>query len=224
MQVILSDVSQGPNGRALPLTSLEFHSGSAALVPAETERRPTVLGLIASGRMRPDTGTVRLNGEADAAGLRLRVALVDAPDVSDPAADVTVARVVAEELSFAGRLGTGRATRNVLAGLGLLEQARLPMANLPPAARIRLLVELALLRDGVEAVVITAPDRHGGDPLAWWQLAQEIAGRGYAVLVIAGAAAVAVIEAGDSGLTGSTTPVLNAAQNPASLPEGGDTP
>jgi hypothetical protein len=213
MHVILSEVSKGPDERALPRTSLRFQSEKVTLAAAETERRPTVLGLIASGRMRPDTGAVTVDGEADAAALRLRVALVDAPDVSDPAPDVTVARVVAEELMFAGRIGTRRATGSLLAQLGMTAQAALPMSDLAPAARVRLLAELATLREGVTGIVLTAPDRHGGDPRDWFAVAQGLADRGYAVLVIAGAAAVATIAARSAD-----------AQAP-SLPqqEGGDT-
>jgi hypothetical protein len=195
MHVILSEVSKGPNGRALPRTSVGIQRGEVTLVATETERRPTVLGLIASGRMRPDTGDVTIDGLTDAASLRRRVALVDAPEVSDPAPDVTVDRVVAEELMFAGRSGTRRATRSVLARLGMAEQAAVPMVDLAPAARIRLLTELATFREGVTGIVLTAPDRHGGDPRDWFAVAEGLAERGYAVLVIAGAAAVATLDA-----------------------------
>lgn len=210
MHVILSDVSKGPNGRALQRTSIGFQRGEVTLVAAETERRPTVLGLIASGRMRPDTGDVTIDGRADATSLRRCVALVDAPDVSDPAADVTVGSVVAEELMFAGRIGTRRATRAMLARLGMTEQSAVPMADLAPAARIRLLTELATFRDGIQGLVLTAPDRHGGDPREWFAVAQDLAERGYAVLVIAGAAAVATLDA-DRGVAPAP-----------SLQEGGD--
>jgi hypothetical protein len=47
----------------------------------------------------------------------------------------------------------------------------------------------------VEGLVITSPDRHGGDPDEWWRLARGLAGRGIAVLVIAGDASAAAIAA-----------------------------
>ena len=62
MRIALHEVSKGRNGQALPLTSLEFHTGAVRYALAETEQRPTVLGLIASGRMRPDTGRVSIDG------------------------------------------------------------------------------------------------------------------------------------------------------------------
>ena len=193
MRITLSNVTKGPKDSALPLTSLEFESGTATLARAETERRPTVLGLIASGRMRPDSGTVTLDGHTDYAGLRRRLALIDALGVSEPAADVTVAEVVAEELMFAGRLGHRRAVGVVLDELGLTDSSRANMADLAPDKRIRLLTELAVLRDDVRGVVLTSPDRHGGDPLGWWRIAGDLAERGYAVLVIAGDASAHAI-------------------------------
>ena len=193
MRITLSNVTKGPKDSALPLTSLEFESGTVTLARAETERRPTVLGLIASGRMRPDSGTVTLDGHTDYAGLRRHLALIDALGVSEPAADVTVAEVVAEELMFAGRLGHRRAVGVVLDELGLTDSSRANMADLAPDKRIRLLTELAVLRDDVRGVVLTSPDRHGGDPLGWWRIAGDLAERGYAVLVIAGDASAHAI-------------------------------
>jgi len=193
MRITLSNVTKGPKDSALPRTSVEFESGTATLARAETERRPTVLGLIASGRMRPDSGTVTLDGRTDYAGLRRHLALIDALGVSEPAADVTVAEVVAEELMFAGRLGHRRAVGVVLDELGLTDSSRANMADLAPDKRIRLLTELAVLRDDVQGIVLTSPDRHGGDPLGWWRIAGDLAGRGYAVLVIAGDASAHAI-------------------------------
>lgn len=196
MRITLTGVTKGPRNSALPLTSLEFHSKAVTLAQAETERRPTVLGLIASGRMRPDQGVVEINRATDYGLLRERVALVDALDVSDPAPDLTVAQVVAEELMFSGRIGHRRAVRAVLSGLGMADRRSSAMANLEPADRIRLLTELAVLRDGVQGVVITSPDRHGGDPQDWWNVARGLAARGYAVLVIAGEAAARALGEG----------------------------
>ena len=70
MHVELSDVSKGRRGIALPHMSLGYGNGVARLAVAETEQRPTVLGLIAAGRMTPDTGTVRIDGLPDRGALR----------------------------------------------------------------------------------------------------------------------------------------------------------
>ncbi|MFH8251753.1 hypothetical protein ACH3VR_15400 [Microbacterium sp. B2969] len=190
MRVVLTDVSKGRDGIALPQTSVAFASCRVTLAIAETEQRPTILGLIASGRMRPDTGSVLIDGHKGAAALRRRVALVDVPDVSDPAPNVTVAGIVAEELMFAGRRSDPLAALRWLDETDARDLARVPIADVAPARRLRLLLELATLRDGVEGVVLVSPDRHGGDPREWWALAQEFADRGLAVLVVAGEASV----------------------------------
>ncbi|MDR7184232.1 hypothetical protein J2X85_001255 [Microbacterium trichothecenolyticum] len=192
MRVVLDAVGKGRREHALPATSAVFESGVATLVAAETAQRPTVLGLIASGRMRPDTGGVTLDDRTDASALRRRVALVDAPEVSEPEPDVTLAGVAAEELMFAGRRSDPVAVRRWLDEHGLEDEASVPVSNVDPSGRVRALCELAVLRKGVEAIVLVSPDRHGGEPAAWWAVAEDFAARGYAVLVIAGQASQGV--------------------------------
>jgi len=193
MRIELQQVSKG-RGLALPETSLAYGEGEALLAVAETEQRPTVLGLIAAGRMRPGTGRVLIDGEEHPAEIRRRVTLVDAPEVSDPVPDVSVFGVVAEELMFAGRPAGRRAVRTWLAEAGMASIGGIPIADVAPALRLRLLLELAVLRPDVRGIVLVAPDRHGGDPVTWWELAEEFAARGPAVLVIAGAASAAVLD------------------------------
>ena len=193
MRVQLEQVTKGQRQGALPVTDLSFETGHATLEIAETEQRPTVLGLLASGRMRAESGAVLIDGKRDTRSLRRRVALVDAPDVSAPEPNVSVTGVVAEELMFA-RWRSGPATaRRWLREQGLGDVSRIPMSNLEPAARVRILCELALLRSGVEGIVLVSPDRHGGDPHAWWDIAIEIAERDVAVLVLAGIASRSVL-------------------------------
>ncbi|WP_200955142.1 hypothetical protein [Microbacterium sp. Root280D1] len=194
MRVTLHDVSKGRGGQALPTTSLEFHSGAVRFALAETEQRPTVLGLIASGRMRPDTGRVTIDGDADNRALRRTIALVDAPDVSDPHADIPLAGVVGEELMFAGVGATPLHARRWLNQLGFGELAGVAIGNVDPAARVRILCELAILRTGTEGIVLVSPDRHGGSPDGWWRIASEFADRGYAMLVVIGGSAAVALE------------------------------
>ncbi len=194
MRISLSDISKGRGGQALPPMSLEFHSGAVRFAIAETEQRPTVLGLIASGRMRPATGTVLIDGEVNPKRMRVKIALVDAPDVSDPHPDVTLLGVVGEELMFAGLPATPLHARRWLAQLGFEELAGVPIGNVDPAARVRILCELAVLREGTEGIVLVSPDRHGGSPDGWWRIATEFADRGYAMLVIVGGSAAVALE------------------------------
>lgn len=193
MRVVVDAVAKGRS--ALLETSTAFETGHASLVVAETEQRPTVLGLVASGRMKTDRGTVTIDGRVDAKTLRRRIALVDAPVVSEPEPNVSVTGVVAEELMFAGHAPTPFAAARWLESIGLDAIAGLPIGNVEPSMRIRLLLELAALRTDVEGLVLVAPDRHGGEPLDWWRIAEEFAERGYAVLVIAGHASRTAIDA-----------------------------
>ncbi|HEY9323608.1 MAG TPA: hypothetical protein VIP50_01640, partial [Agromyces sp.] len=137
MKVELDAVGKGRREHALPVTSAMFESGRVTLVAAETEQRPTVLGLIASGRMRPDTGRVALDGRSAPSRLRRRVALVDAPEVSEPEPNVTLAGVAAEELMFAGRRSDPIAVRRWLDEHALGEAASVPVSNVDPADRVR---------------------------------------------------------------------------------------
>jgi hypothetical protein len=193
MRIELDGVSKGRRGLALASTTLTFVSGEARLAMAETEQRPAVLGLLASGRMRPDTGSVWIDGRKDVGAIRRRVALIDAPDVCDPAPNVAVAGIVAEELMFAGRPSNPVAALRWLESMGMRSLARIPIADVAPRERIRILLELGAARAGIEGLVLVAPDRHGGDPAEWWQLAEEYATRGLAVLAIAGEASAVVL-------------------------------
>ncbi|GAA2170904.1 ABC transporter ATP-binding protein [Agrococcus versicolor] len=191
-------IEQVAMGRALPPTDAAFASGEATLLVVETEQRPTVLGLVAAGRMVPRAGRVLLDGVEDRRGLRARVALVDAPRASDPDPAITLAGVLAEELLFAGVPGSPRSVRGWAAQLDVLADLDVPIADVAPAVRTRLLAELAILRDDVEAIVLASPDRHGGDPHDWWALARSLADRGFAVLVLASPASARVLCAADA--------------------------
>ena len=68
------------------------------------------------------------------------------------------------------------------------------MQRVPTAVRIRLLVELALLRDGVTGIVITSPERHGGAVEDWFQVVRDVARRGVTVVLVTSKAAATTVE------------------------------
>ena len=188
MRVLINDaaVGDGP-GAALDPVSLEYAAGAASLVATEGGQRPTVLSLVAAGRMTPTAGSV------EPAGLHRRVALVDTPNVAEHSADQRLDHVVGEELALASRPHGRRAVHAMLAEHDLLERRRAPFGSLPAADRIRLLLSLTATRPGVEGIVLTSPERHGGAPADWWRLARATAASGIAVLVVTDAASVDAI-------------------------------
>ncbi|QWT24779.1 hypothetical protein KPL76_05275 [Subtercola sp. PAMC28395] len=192
MKVILNAVSMG-GGQNLGTTSLAYESGGITLAVVETYQRPTVLSLLAAGRMAPDAGTIVLDGQPDPAILRAITAVVDAPDVSEHVHDLTFASVVEEELMFAS-LPTGRrAALDALAALDAAEYASWRLQNVPVVVRLRVLAELAASRPGIRGLVLTSPDRHGGDPFEWWAVAVDLARRDLAILVIVNQASADVL-------------------------------
>ncbi len=196
MRIGLSAVGVGdPATPALPPTDAVVSDGTVAIVPIGTERGPMLASLVAGGRLVPDRGTVLIDGREDTAALRAAVALVDTPVVAEPGASIPVASVVREELMFAGLPSSRAAVDRLLTDLGASAWRRAPMVDLPPDLRIRLLLELAARRPGVRALVLTAPERHGGTTAGWVALAHEFAERGVAVLVFTGHAAAAAATA-----------------------------
>ncbi|MCP2164574.1 ATP-binding cassette domain-containing protein [Goodfellowiella coeruleoviolacea] len=174
----------GSHGPLLQPTSLRVRSGQLAVVAGEPGTGHTPLALVLAGRLRPNTGTVWLDGRVDAAALRRGVALVDAPEVNAPEEGLSLADVVAEELTVAGARAGRRAVRQWLDEHDVDQPGSIRFADVPARTRTRLLVELAAARPGVGALLIDSPDRHGDDPHQWWSLAESWAERGFAVVVL----------------------------------------
>lgn len=215
-------------GHALPQVTVHARSGDVRLVAVEGGQRPSILGLLLSGRMAPDTGEVTVDGEPDAARLRRAVVLIDAPDVSAPYDDLTLESVLREELAFAGVRRTRRTAARLLADWKAADQRAVPLRAVPAALRVRALAEAATMRAGTEAAVIVSPDRHGGDPAGWYDVAQRLARRGLAVVVLAGTAAIAALErdepapdalASRPGAPADAEPELAPEPGPESAPE-----
>lgn len=178
----------------LPSTSLLIEPGTPTIIVAETSERPMLLSLVIGGRLALTSGSVLIDGRPDAAALRQRTALVDTPFVAEPTPGITLALVVAEELSFANRPSGSKAVAAWLQGHGLSYLAQVPMRSLPPTERVLLLTELALLREGVTALVVTSPERHGGDPALWYPQLEEISTRGISVAIITDAPTAAFLK------------------------------
>ena len=141
------------------------------------------LALALGGRVPLESGEVLLDGRADPALLRRHVALVDVPDVTSPEDAVTVRHAVAEQLALAGRPSDRAATRAFLAAHGQERRARDRFETVPGDERTVLLMDVAASRAASRVLVVTAPDRLGGDPQRWWEAARRLADGGLTVVV-----------------------------------------
>ncbi|MCT9621194.1 hypothetical protein [Curtobacterium sp. C2H10] len=181
-------------GAALPVVSAVAAPGRPGVVAVETEQAPVLASLVAGGRMRPETGRVLLDGHDDAAAVRRTFALVDTPGIAEPFPVMSLKRIVREELAFAGQRPTLEHVDTVLEELGLRDYADTHVQRVPTDVRVRLLVELALLRDGVTGLVITSPERHGGAVEGWFAVVRDVARRGVTVVLVTSKAAAATVE------------------------------
>ena len=173
---------------SVPPLTMTVTDGAPTVLAVETAERPMLVSLLLGGRIRPDAGRVTIDGRDDLDELRTRTALVDTPVVAEPTAGLSLASIVAEEFAFAGHPSSRREVRHYLKRLDLFDYAAVAVRSLPPLHRTRLFSELALLRPGVDALIVTSPERHGGDPAVWYDTLAEIAARGVAIVIVTDAA------------------------------------
>ena len=185
MRVTLDGTSIGRGlGAAVPVLNLSVDAGVPSAIPVESDERPMLVSMLLAGRIRPDAGRILVDGRDDLDVLRVSTALVDTPVVAEPGSEIPLATILAEELSFASAASSRRAVRRLLDQHGLIDYARLPVRALPPVDRIRVFSELAVLRPGVTAIVVTSPERHGGESLGWYGPLAQIAARGVTVSIV----------------------------------------
>jgi hypothetical protein len=91
--------------------------------------------------------------------------------------------VIAEELALSGHRARRRDVTGFLQTLDARRRGRLRWEQLPPSVRTPWLAELASRRAGVDFLVLASPDRFGGDPRDWWDVAKALAGNGKGVIV-----------------------------------------
>ncbi|PKW15484.1 hypothetical protein [Saccharopolyspora spinosa] len=187
MEIVATGVEViGAHGPLLTPTSLRVRTGQVLLAAGDPNSGRTALALALSGRLRPTRGSVRLNGTIDATALRRSVAVVDAPDITEPDGALVVRDVVAEGLTLAGRRSGRRRVRDWLSARDWLPEgaSEKRFENLAGFERTRLLTELACEARAVKALVLDCPDRHGGDPTGWYSIATRHAERGLAVIAL----------------------------------------
>jgi energy-coupling factor transporter ATP-binding protein EcfA2 len=199
MQITLTDVRV--DGRREPMLEdldLTWSTGECVLVAGEPGHGHTALALVATGRFQPSAGQVRLAAGDDApagrragrtarasgrATLRDVTAVVDVPGISEPDEALTVADVVAEGLALAGRRSLPTDVSRWLVDHSLTADRSRRIDQVPGVVRTALLAALAAENADVRFLVLTLPDRHGGEPSGWWEVAQTLAASGLGVLV-----------------------------------------
>ncbi|MFI2295587.1 hypothetical protein [Isoptericola sp. NPDC019571] len=185
MQITLSGVRvDGRRDPMLEATDLAWSTGECLLVAGEPGHGHTALALVATGRFVPSSGTVRLDGAVvPPPALRARTAVVDVPGISEPDDALSLADVVAEGLALAGRRSLPRDVTRWLEERALTEDRGRRVDQLPGVVRTAVLAALATENPDVRFVVLTLPDRHGGEPSGWWETARTLAASGLGVLV-----------------------------------------
>ncbi|MFC0628161.1 hypothetical protein [Kribbella deserti] len=174
---------KGPHAPMLAPTSIAVSGHQLVLLAGDPGASHTAASLGLSGRLRVDGGGVTLDGKADMAALRRRVAVVDTPGITEPDDALPVRTVIGEELAIAGRKAGRRAVQAWLEENDASEFGEMRFEHLPVDARTRLLAELTVARPDVQVVILTLPDRLGGDPHHWYGVGRDLAARGYGVVI-----------------------------------------
>ena len=175
-------VSQG-HRVLLPATTFAVEAGELAVVAGDPGPGHALLALALAGRLDHFTGSVALDGSPDRAALQKAVALVDVPTVSEPDDAIPLHTIVGEELAMARRPAGRRHVAHWLEEQHFGEYADARIEDLPAVVRTTVLARLAEQRPGVRHLVIALPERNGGLPADWWQLAHHATERGYGVVV-----------------------------------------
>ncbi|MFE4464515.1 hypothetical protein ACFRCR_05265 [Oerskovia sp. NPDC056781] len=231
MQIAMDDVQvEGRRAPMLEATTLTLASGECVLLAGEPGHGHTALALVATGRLAPFTGTVTLVGDdgtttTETADLRRVTAVVDVPGISEPDEALTVGDVVAEELSLAGQRSLPGHAKKWLDAHDLLDRRGDRVDELHGTLRTALLTSLASERADVRFLVLTLPDRHGGEPSGWWAVAESLAALGYGVLVQCTRSSARDLGAdlpparGDDALRAAPVEALRTRPAPAEVPD-----
>lgn len=196
----------GAHGPLLRPTTLRIGAGELVLVAGEPGAGHTALGLALSGRLRPSTGSVLLDGADHPSELRRRVTLVDAPEVNEPEAALRLSTVIGEELAMVGRRSGRKAVADWLVEHGAEEHADQRFEHVPADLRCSLLLELAASRPGVGTLVLDSPDRYHGTPETWLALARAQVTEERSVVVLCSTSTARLLDVPAARLGEDNTP------------------
>ena len=184
MQLVVDQVAvAGARSPLVQPTSFVAPSSRVTTVAGDPGYGQVALALALAGRMQLAAGRVLLDGIDDPAMLRRHVAVVDVPGVSAPEDGLAVHHVLAEELAFAGRPSGRRAVAAFLTDHGVAATADARFETLAPQDRVSVLAHAAAERAATRVLVLTNPDRRGGDARTWWPVLADLAADGITVVV-----------------------------------------
>jgi ABC-type hemin transport system ATPase subunit len=174
---------QGPHAAMLHATSVRVSDHQLVLLAGYPGPGHVALALGLSGRLKPNGGDVQLDGSTSGRALRQRVAVVDTPGITEPDDALPVRTIVGEELAIAGHKAGRKAVDAWLAAHDWAAFADRRFEHLPVGVRTEMLAELTVARPEVKFVILTMPDRLGGDPHEWYAVGKDLASRGYGVII-----------------------------------------
>ena len=184
MQLVVDQVAvAGARSPLVQPTSFVAPPSRVTPVAGDPGYGQVALALALAGRMPLAGGRVLLAGQDAPAALRRHVAVVEVPGVSAPEDGLAVHHVLAEELAFAGRPSGRRAVEAFLTAHGVGAAADEPFEALAPEDRVRVLAHAAAERTATRVLVVTNPDRRGGDARTWWPVLEDLARDGLTVVV-----------------------------------------
>ncbi|GAA3577701.1 hypothetical protein [Kribbella ginsengisoli] len=200
---------QGPHAPMLHATSISVSDHQLVLLTGYPGPGHVALALGLSGRLKPNGGDVQLDGDTSGRVLRQRVAVVDTPGITEPDDALPVRTVVGEELAIAGHKAGRKAVDAWLDSHDWAEFAERRFEHLPVGVRTEMLAELTVARPEVKFVILTMPDRLGGDPHEWYAVGRELASRGYGVVITCADASARLlgVEAAQLGSVNQPDPV-----------------
>jgi ABC-type hemin transport system ATPase subunit len=200
---------QGPHAPMLHATSICVSDHQLVLLAGYPGPGHVALALGLSGRLKPNGGDVQLDGSTSGRTLRQRVAVVDTPGITEPDDALSVRTIVGEELAIAGHKAGRKAVDAWLAEHDWAAFADRRFEHLPVGVRTEMLAELTVARPEVKFVILTMPDRLGGDPHEWYAVGKDLASRGYGVIITCADASARLlgVEAAQLGSVNQPDPV-----------------
>lgn len=183
--------------------TFQARAGEVTIVPIDPGDAQTALALALGGRIALRSGSISTGGHSSMRHLQECTRLVDVPDISSPDDAMTLHAVVGEELALADQPSRRGDVRDYLAARSLSDHRRARWDSLPATLRIQVLVDLGARRPGTRVLVITGPDRHGGDTHGWYAAAHEAAALGLTVIVLCAPATAAALRPATDTLTGA---------------------